>query len=126
MEDTTPINDLDSSSLIRTERRWLRELSAFAQGTRSRMSSPPGETKKLGVFEVRSLSKANYFDGITISNFNAGHCRAFSVPWPCQCSALCCSFVSAMSLATPGYCSRCFNYLFRTPSLSVQFCRFVP
>ncbi len=52
MEDTTPINDLDSSSLIRTERRWLRELSAFAQGTRSRMSTPPGETKKLGVFEV--------------------------------------------------------------------------
>lgn len=54
MEDTTPINDLDSSSLIRTERRWLRELSAFARGTRTRTSStPPGESKKLGVFEVQ-------------------------------------------------------------------------
>jgi hypothetical protein len=30
MEDAAPINDLDSSSLIRTERRWLRQLSAFA------------------------------------------------------------------------------------------------
>ena len=55
MEDSAPINDLDSSSLIRTERKWLRELSAFARGSRSSESSNPPtiDSKKLGVFQVR-------------------------------------------------------------------------